>query len=37
VPFDHAGWFRFAAAREVGAGAWRALRQLRGILEIAPP
>ncbi|HVW26587.1 MAG TPA: hypothetical protein VHC69_14570 [Polyangiaceae bacterium] len=33
-PFAHAGAFRFEAAREVGAGAWRALAQLRRALEI---
>jgi hypothetical protein len=37
VPFAHAQQFRFAAARGVGAGAWRALAQLRRILEIPPP
>jgi hypothetical protein len=32
-PFVHAGAFEFAAAREVGAGAWRALAALRRALE----
>lgn len=33
VAFAHAGFFRHAAARELGAGAWRALRQIKAILE----
>ncbi len=32
-PFAHAGAFCFAEARSVGAGAWRALGKLRGVLE----
>ncbi len=32
-PFTHAAAFRFAATRSVGAGAWRALDKLRGVLE----
>jgi hypothetical protein len=34
LPFAHAAAFRFQAAREVGAGAWRALAQLRRALQI---
>ena len=34
LPFTHAGAFRFEAAREVGAGAWRALAELRRALGI---
>jgi hypothetical protein len=33
-PFAHAAAFRFQAARQVGAGAWRALAQLRRALQI---
>jgi hypothetical protein len=33
-PFPHAHAFRFVASREVGAGAWRALVELREALEI---
>lgn len=33
-PFAHAAAFRFPAARHVGAGAWRALAQLRRALQI---
>ena len=33
-PFVHGGAFQFAAARDVGAGAWRALAELRRTLEI---
>lgn len=32
-PFAHADVFRFAAAGNVGAGAWRALEKLRAVLE----
>jgi hypothetical protein len=32
--FPHAGAFRFAVARTVGAGAWRALDTLRRALEV---
>lgn len=33
-PFAHGELFRFAASRAVGAGAWRALRQIRGVLGL---
>jgi hypothetical protein len=33
-PFAHAAMFEFDAPREVGAGAWRALRHLRGVLGV---
>ena len=33
-PFVHAAAFEFDAARDVGAGAWRALRTLRATLGI---
>jgi hypothetical protein len=32
-PFAHAGVFHFPASRSAGAGAWRALEKLRGVLE----
>jgi hypothetical protein len=32
--FAHSDLFRFGASREVGAGAWRALRQIRGVLGL---
>lgn len=35
VPFRHAENFRFSASRELGAGAWRALRGLRRALGVA--
>jgi hypothetical protein len=35
-PFVHAVAFEFDAARDVGAGAWRALRTLRATLGIGP-
>jgi hypothetical protein len=34
-PFAHAGAFRDGAAREFAAGAWRALSQLKSVLEQA--
>jgi hypothetical protein len=33
-PFVHAAAFRFDAPRAVGAGAWRALAQIRRVLEM---
>jgi hypothetical protein len=33
--FPHAGAFRFAVTRELGAGAWQALAALRRALEIS--
>lgn len=33
APFAHADAFRHPAARDVAAGAWRALRQIRRVLE----
>lgn len=32
LAFRHERWFRFAASRRVGAGAWRALVKLRTVL-----
>lgn len=37
VPFAHEGFFRFAASRRVGAGAWRALAALRRTLGLEAP
>ena len=34
-PFSHAGLFKHAAPRRLGAGAWRALTQLRIVLGMA--
>ncbi len=34
-PFSHAGLFKHAAPRLLGAGAWRALIQLRIVLGMA--
>ena len=34
VPFAHAALFRHGEARRLGAGAWRALRQIRDILAM---
>ena len=34
TPFRHEAAFRFAASRRVGAGAWRALRQLKTALGL---
>lgn len=36
LPFEHAGLFRHAGTRRLGAGAWRALSQIRGVLGILP-
>jgi len=36
LAFAHAAAFRHAEAREFAAGAWRALSQLRNVLEQAP-
>ena len=35
LPFAHAALFQHAEARRLGAGAWRALAQIRDILAIA--
>jgi hypothetical protein len=35
-PFVHAAAFEFDAARDVGAGAWRALGTLRATMGIGP-
>ena len=35
VPFVHASLFRHASTRRLGAGAWRALAQLRGVLALS--
>jgi hypothetical protein len=35
-PFAHGAVFEFDAARDVGAGAWRALGKLRATLGIGP-
>ncbi|MEI9950748.1 MAG: hypothetical protein WDO74_17660 [Pseudomonadota bacterium] len=32
VPFSHASLFRHASTRRLGAGAWRALEQIRSVL-----
>jgi len=32
VPFEHAALFRHAGTRRLGAGAWRALGQIRSVL-----
>lgn len=34
VPFAHAGLFRHAGPRRLGAGAWRALGQIRSVLDL---
>lgn len=34
VPFAHAGGFETEVARTLAAGAWRALRQVRALLEV---
>ena len=34
VPFEHAGLFRHASTRRLGAGAWRALGQIRCLLAL---
>ncbi|GMV13064.1 MAG: hypothetical protein HS104_10455 [Polyangiaceae bacterium] len=36
-PFVHESFFRFAASRRVGAGAWRALSKLRRALGLELP
>ena len=35
VPFEHASLFRHESARRLGAGAWRALRQIREVLALS--
>jgi hypothetical protein len=35
VPFEHAALFRHASTRRMGAGAWRALGQIRGVLGLS--
>lgn len=35
VPFAHASLFRHASTRRLGAGAWRALAQLRSVLALS--
>jgi len=35
VPFEHAALFSHESTRRLGAGAWRALRQIRGVLSPA--
>jgi len=35
VPFEHASLFRHAGPRRLGAGAWRALGQIRGVLGLS--
>jgi hypothetical protein len=34
LPFEHAALFRHASTRRLGAGAWRALRQIRSVLAL---
>jgi len=36
-PFAHADWFAFDTAREVGAGAWRALSKIRRVIGTEKP
>ncbi|MEI9940311.1 MAG: hypothetical protein WDO69_24095 [Pseudomonadota bacterium] len=36
IPFEHASLFRHASTRRLGAGAWRALGQIRNVLNLAP-
>jgi hypothetical protein len=36
-PFRHETAFRFPASRRVGAGAWRALDELRSLLGMSTP
>ena len=36
APFAHAAVFRHAAAQDFAEGAWRALTQLRTILDLSP-
>jgi hypothetical protein len=35
VPFEHASLFRHAGTRSLGAGAWRALGQIRSVLALS--
>jgi len=35
VPFEHASLFRHASTRRLGAGAWRALDQIRSVLALS--
>jgi hypothetical protein len=35
VPFEHAALFRHASTRRQGAGAWRALGQIRSVLALS--
>jgi len=35
VPFEHAGLFRHSGTRRLGAGAWRALSQIRSVLGLS--
>ena len=35
VPFEHASLFRHASTRRLGAGAWRALGQIRNVLALS--
>ena len=35
VPFEHAGLFLHAGPRRLGAGAWRALDQIRRVLGLS--
>jgi len=35
VPFAHASLFRHASTRRLGAGAWRALGQIRNVLALS--
>ena len=34
APFEHEAHFRFFASRRIGAGAWRALGQIRRVLGV---
>ena len=34
VPFEHAALFRHLSTRRLGAGAWRALGQIRNVLAL---
>jgi hypothetical protein len=34
VPFEHTSLFRHASTRRLGAGAWRALGQIRRVLAL---
>jgi len=35
APFEHASLFRHASTRRLGAGAWRALGQIRNVLALS--